>query len=532
MTRGYPRTLPALLDRTLSRFADRPALATPDGQISYRELDARSSALAATLVDQGMTATDPIAVLAPNTAGHVVADIAVYRCGAARVPVNPLHSPDEIRHVLADATVQTVVVHASERETVDALRDDVPSLERVVEIDDAGRTPDATTHATSETPTEASSTPVTDRGSRSSEVTPDDLAGLFYTGGTTGEPKGVRYTQRCLVENLKAHLVEFGFDGRDVGLVATPLAHSGGTFALAGLLGGGTVVLADGFDPASFAATIEREGVTWTFLVPTMLYRLVDHDPFDAEPFDSLARVLYGAAPIRPDRLRDAIERFGPVFQQFYGQTEVPNLVTTFGREEHRRAYERDDRERLASAGTPCLQVAVEIRDAETDAVVDAGVPGEVVVAAPYAFDGYHERPEATAATLDDGWVRTGDVGVLDDDGYLRLLDRQSAVIVTGGMNVYAQEVEGALGEHPAVVDVAVVGVPHAEWGEAVHAVVVTDEAVTQDALGEHVAGRLASYKQPKSVAFADDLPTTAHGKVDRDAVRERYWDDDDRRIG
>ncbi|MBV0926265.1 AMP-binding protein [Halomicroarcula limicola] len=361
---------------------------------------------------------------------------------------------------------------------------------------------------------------------------PEAIAGHFYTGGTTGEPKGVLYTHRCLVENLQAHLLEFGFAGDDVGLLTTPLSHSAGTFCLAALLGGGKVLIRDQFDPDEAAEIIEHAGVTWTFLVPTMIYRLLDADSLAAVNHSSLTRIIYGAAPMRTDRLKEGIERIGPVFHQFYGQTEVPNLITTFPPAEHAQAAEAGDLARLQSAGTPCLRATVEVRDADTDDPLPPGETGEIAVAAPYAFEEYFGRPETTAETRRDGWVYTGDIGRLDDAGYLTLVDRSSDVIVTGGMNVYGRSVEQVLREHPDVAEAIVVGVPDEEWGEAVHAVLVPAETTIDRESVETVADeRLAPYKKPKSYEIIESLPTTNLGKIDRSKIRERYWDDEARSI-
>jgi len=233
---------------------------------------------------------------------------------------------------------------------------------------------------------------------------------------------------------------------------------------LSALLAGGTVVLRRGFDETDFCTAVETHGVTWTFLVPTMLYRLLD-GPLAVHDVSSLENVIYGAAPIRPDRLREALDRLGPVLTQFYGQTEVPNLITTLDRRDHARVLEDGDDRLLRSAGQPCLLSEVKVVDPDTGEERGPDEPGELLVRAPYTFDGYFGLPEATDETLVDGWVQTGDVGRIDDEGYLYLLDRRNDVVVTGGMNVYTSEVERALGEHRAVGDVAVIGVPDEEWG-------------------------------------------------------------------
>ncbi|MCU4802458.1 AMP-binding protein [Halobacteria archaeon HArc-gm2] len=528
MDSGYPQTLPDVFARAFRKFADRTALADGVESVTFGDLDDRSARFATALADRGVDVGDRVGVLLPNEVLFPTVDLGVIRAGATRLPVNPEHTATELTYLLEDSEARTLVCGPAQLDAVVEAARSVAALETVVVAGDeeVASFPDADVewHRYGEFLADVPDlTTVPTPG-------PDDVAGHFYTGGTTSRPKGVHYSQQCLVENLQAVVTEFGFSGTDVGLLVPPLSHSAGTFCYAALLAGGTVHLRTGFDAGSLLETVDDERVTWTFLVPTMIYRLLDATP-DGLDHPSLERIIYGAAPMRVDRLREAIERFGPVFHQFYGQTEVPNLITSFPPREHEVAFAAGDDDRLASAGTPCLRATVEIRDEETDDALPPGEVGEVVVAAPYVFDGYHERPAETRETLRDGWVYTGDVGVVDEDGYLTLLDRASDVIVTGGMNVYSQAVEQVLRDHPAVDDAAVVGVPHEEWGEAVHAVVVTNDAVTIEELRSSAGERLASYKKPKSMTVVDSLPTTTLGKVDRSAVRERFWDDGDRSI-
>ena len=529
----FPKTLPALFSKAFARRPERTAVITDDGSLTYGELDRRSTALANALVDLGVEPEDRVATLLSNRLEGPIVDLAIFKAGAARLPINPTLSADELAYLLADSGATTVVCDADRTGDVDGLPTDGSPTTRIAVArssganDAAGSTSSEGWHALKvlEDAGDAESAPDV-------AVRPESIAGHFYTGGTTGKPKGVLYSHACLTVNFYAHLMELGFSDADTGLVSTPLSHSGGTFLLSGLLAGGTVVVQDGFDVDRTVAAIAAHDVTWTFLVPTMLYRLLDAG---VEPADvpALERVIYGAAPIQTDRLEEAIDRFGPVFVQFYGQTEVPNLITTLDRRDHELALEADDEELLRSAGRPCLLTDVRIVDLGTGEPVSAGERGEVTVRSPYAFEAYHERPEATETTLRDGWVWTGDVGRVDEDGYLYLLDRSSDVVVTGGLNVYTREVEEVLGDHPAVAEVAVIGVPHEEWGEAVHAVVVADEEADVDAaiLREYAGERLAGYKKPKAVEFVDALPETPLGKPDKDALRDRHWDDD-RRIG
>jgi len=523
-TRTNGQTLPSLLTAAFSRRPERIALRDEIGSLTYGELDRRSNALANALLEFGLEPEERVATILPNRLEAPIVDIATYKAGATRLPINPELSTTAIEYILSDAEPAVVVCDAARLDDVADLVDGLPTRPECVAVESAEPPACWRSAARLEDGAAADSPAVS--------VEPDAIAGHFYTGGTTGDPKGVCYTQSCLATNLLAHHADLGFSSTDTGLVATPISHSAGTFLLSALLAGGTVVLRRGFDETDFCTAVETHGVTWTFLVPTMLYRLLD-GPLAVHDVSSLENVIYGAAPIRPDRLREALDRLGPVLTQFYGQTEVPNLITTLDRRDHARVLEDGDDRLLRSAGQPCLLSEVKVVDPDTGEERGPDEPGELLVRAPYTFDGYFGLPEATDETLVDGWVQTGDVGRIDDEGYLYLLDRRNDVVVTGGMNVYTSEVERALGEHRAVGDVAVIGVPDEEWGEAVHAVVVPAEGqeIDVDDLLGFAGERLAGYKRPKSVNVFDALPTTPYGKIDREALRDRYWSDEDRRI-
>jgi fatty-acyl-CoA synthase/long-chain acyl-CoA synthetase len=433
---------------------------------------------------------------------------------------------DEFEYMLDDSGTETVICGPNFTETIASIRADLATIETVVGIEDAS--PEgfvAFKSLDGDRPEPPSQSPNT-----------DDVAGHYYTGGTTGKPKGVLHEQAGITTNVYAHLVELGITGDDTLLLMTPLPHSAGMFLWGALLSGATSVIRPGFDPDTALELIDQHAVTWTFMVPTMIYRLLDHPRLESADTSSLESLVYGAAPMTPARLREGLEAFGPVFLQFYGQTEVPNLITTFGKDEHRKAIETGHEERLSSAGYPCLMADVRIVDAETGNPadqLDVGESGEILATSPYTMTEYYERPEATAETVVDGWVRTGDIGRRDEDGYVYLLDRASDLIISGGMNVYSTEVEEALDEHDSVREVAVIGVPDDDWGEAVTAIVVPrGDSATEDDLLSFVDEELADYKKPKSVEFRESIPKTPYGKMDKKALREPYWEDEERDVG
>jgi len=278
----------------------------------------------------------------------------------------------------------------------------------------------------------------------------------------------------------------------------------------------------DGFDPLAVMQAIEARRITCTLLVPTMIYALLDHPRFAEFDLSSLECVYYGASSIIPARLKEAIARIGPVFFQFYGQSEAPMTVTVMRRSEH----DVDDELRLASCGRPVPWVRVSLRDDRGREVAD-GDPGEVCVQGSLLMSGYVNQPEETAKAIFDGWLRTGDIAVCDREGFLRIVDRKKDMIISGGFNVFAREVEDALNEHDGVAGCAVVGVPDAKWGEAVAAVVVrlagTD--VSEADLMAHVRKRKGAVQTPKLIKFVDTIPLSGLGKPDKNQVRDMFAD-------
>ena len=519
-------TLKDAFETSLRKYADRTALEAGDGSLTYRELDRRANAVAHALVAQGVGVGDRVALVMSNRLEYVIADLAIVKAGAAKLPLNDMLTADEFEFMLADSGTGTVICGPNFTETIASIQAALPAVETVIGIGDAS-------------PEEfiAFESMAGDRSDPPSQSpSPEDVAGHYYTGGTTGKPKGVLHEQAGLTTNVYAHIVELGITGDDTLLLMTPLPHSAGMFLWGALLNGATSVIRPGFEPATALELIDRHAVTWTFMVPTMIYRLLDHPTLASADTSSLESLVYGAAPMTPARLREGLEAFGPVFLQFYGQTEVPNLITTLGKAEHRNAVETGHTERLSSAGYPCLMADVRIVDSETGAPSDGlevGESGEILATAPYTMTEYYERPDATEETVVDGWVRTGDIGRLDEDGYVYLLDRASDLIISGGMNVYSTEVEEALDEHEAVREVAVIGVPHDDWGEAVTAIVVPhDGAVTEAEILSFADEALADYKKPKSVEFRESIPKTPYGKMDKRALREPYWEDEEREVG
>lgn len=517
MKAGAAPTVHALLSRALKRFAARDAIASGGCSYSYRELDEASSRFANALSDLGIVSGDAVALLLRNCVEFVVADLAILKLGAIKVPLNELIAPPDVAYMVAHSGARGLVVHASLAPLLSEIG--AGSLKARVVVEDceshlAGYTSFATLVS----------------GARSTNppapaLDPTDSALVIYTGGTTGRSKGVLHVHEALGINLLSHVVngEIGHDERM--LICSPLPHAAQLFVHAALTRGARVTILAKFDPDTVLETIERERITWAFFVPTMIYRLLDRLAERPRDTSSLRTILYGASPITKARLRQALDTFGPVFIQIYGQTEAPNFITTLSKEDH------FNDEYLTSCGQPVIFCDVAIRD-DTGREVEAGAVGEVTVRSSYTLARYHADPVRTADAFRGEWLRTGDIGYRSRTGHLFLVDRAKDMIISGGMNVYCTEVENVLQEIAGARQVMVVGVPDDDWGEAVVAFLVADPAsISIESVLAHCRKRLARYKVPKRVQFVDAIPLTAYGKPDKKVMRAHFWDEHGREI-
>ncbi|GAA4976471.1 AMP-binding protein [Pseudonocardia tropica] len=490
-----------LLD-ALAADRGREALLHRDRRITAGELVDSVHRLAHAL-DGRVEPGRVVALLAGNTPEAVVARCAVTLLGAGITQPHEGLSAAAQARIVDDVEAPLVLADADAASAAEPVLALVPGVD-VLWLGPHGADTDVTAEAAT-----ASTAPVRGR------ARPDAIEQIRHTGGTTGHPKGITYTfdhHRRGAELRRRG----GFGGGDAGsrlLVATPVAHVGGSLADRTLTGGGTVVLQDRFEPGAFLAALERERITHTFLLPPLIYRLLDHPDIDRTDTSSLRSLVYGGAPAAPRRIAQAVERFGPVLAQFYGQTEAGG-ISALSPEEHTRP------ELLETVGRPIPTTGISIRDAD-GAPVAPGGRGELWVRTGMEMDGYWKQPELTAATVVDGWVRTGDVARQDADGYLHLLDRVKDMIVVVGGHVYTSELEDLLMEHPAVRHAAVFGVPDDDGTETVHAAVVADfPAPSADELTGLVADRAGDMYVPRSIEFVGRIPLTGIGKTDKKALR------------
>ena len=364
--------------------------------------------------------------------------------------------------------------------------------------------------------------------------TDEHIAMLRFTGGTTGKGKCAMYS----IDNMMATR-DSGFISSDMSFTSTtrlvhvsPISHGTMMTFYPTFFAGGANLTMNVLDMEKWREVVETERVTHSFLVPTVLYRLLDLQQANPRDFSSLTTLVYGAAPMSPTKLGELVECFGQIFVQGYAATEAAMFISVLDKGAHRSGDDKAIKQ-LSSAGRPTPGVEIFVTD-ENGTQLPFGETGEIRIRCKGVIQGYYNNPEATATEFQDGAWKSGDLGYIDEDGYLYIVDRMKDMIISGGFNVYAVEVEAALASHPAVSMAAVVGVPHAEWGEAVHAEVVlrAGASVTAEELIALTKARLGGYKTPKTVVFVDQLPTSVVGKVLRRKVKEKYWQGSGRKVG
>lgn len=496
-----------VLANALNNGGDRPLLKRLDGPtLSVREVRDETSRYLQTLQGVGVGKGARVSLIASNIPEclHVTHALAIL--GAIYVPLHPMSGLADHLAVIADAKVNVLIFEAPVFEgRACEIAQGAPGI-RLLAIGRSANAQDIRDLAAQATPQKLAPQP----------VGPHDVIRLGYSGGTTGKPKAIPSVER--VGALTGLYMQAIWEWPQVPhiLSCAPLTHAGGAMFMPALLRGGTFLILPKFDPLQVLETIERERINCIMLVPTMIYALLDHPRFAEFDLSSLETVFYGASAMNPVRLREAIERVGPVFAQFYGQAEAPMVLTYFRKADH----DVNDLRRLASCGLPSPYVRLELLDAEMNPVAD-GEPGEICVQGPLVMEGYRDA-DLTADAFRGGWLHTGDVAVRDPDGFLRIVDRTKDMIVSGGFNIYPRDIETIMAEHPAVAEVAVIGVPHEKWGEAVMACVVLKPgmAATHDELVAPVAQRKGSYQAPKIVEFMAAIPQTPVGKPDKKALR------------
>jgi long-chain acyl-CoA synthetase len=516
LTQGLHRALQNHPDKTATIFGER--------RQSFQQLADRVARLAGALAGLGVNAGDRVAMLAQNSDRYIEYFQAVWWAGAVANPVNTRWSVQEIAYSLVDCDSRVLIVDDQHLPLVDRILAEAPCVRTVIHAGD-----------------QASPAGMLSFDALIREAGPaadamrsgDDLAAILYTGGTTGFPKGVMLSHANFWISSVARMAEMGGQPGSISLIATPLFHVGGAGRLVGQsIGGNTLVVLPSFTAESVLREVERCGVTDLMLVPTMLQMLLDHPSFERGKMATIRRISYGASPIALPLLERTLDLFpGVEFASAYGMTETAasvcgNPPANHGPDARSSGLVRS----VGRTGYGC-----EIRVVDSDGCeVPRGTVGEVIIRGGCVMLGYWNRPEETAAALRSGWLHTGDGGYIDHDGHLYIVDRIKDMIVTGGENVYSAEVENVLSRHPAVSVCAVIGIPSAQWGESVHAVVVLkpDMPGSEEELRAHCRSLIAGYKCPKTIEFRSAMPLSAAGKVVKAQLRKAYWLDSNRRVG
>jgi len=506
----------------LNRYNDEPCLYLGDKIASYADVRNSTSQLIQALQYKGLHSGKRIAVISANRP-EVLSNIAAMQlAGCIGTPLHPMGSLEDHAYVIGHAEIDALVFDA------DFFSPRAAELKkRFPELVCLGFGPNDVGEDYLDLAAGFSPAPLV-----APDIDPDAISSMTYTGGTTGKPKGVLSTYRATAYMSMVQMAEWEFPEELRMLIATPLSHAAAAFFVPVLQKGGAFYVMQGFSPDEFFDMVEQHKITATMLVPVMLYYLLDSERGKNADMSSMETIFYGASPMSPARLREGIERWGKIFYQFFGQSEAPMVVANMKRAEH----DLEHTERLSSCGRPAPWISLALLDDELNEVA-AGEAGEICVRAPLVMQGYKDMPEQTEEALAGGWLHTGDIGRLDEQGFLYIVDRKKDMVVTGGFNVFPREIEDVLSNHRAVGQVAVIGVPDEKWGEAVKAIVVLKagfdaSAALDKELASLVKEAKGSVHAPKSFDYVASIPVTAVGKPDKKALRNQYWGDSSRSVG
>lgn len=511
--------------RSADKFPEKTALITQNARMTYRSLNSRVNRLANRLLQAGLKKGDRVAVIFHNCSEFIEVYFACAKSGGVFVPINNLLKERELRQILEYIQPRFLIIDPEFEGVTKSLAVGMPFLESLYVLREDPEPPFS--------PYEGLI-----KGGVAHEpevtVTDDDIMSIFLTSGTTGLPKGAVRSHRQDVMNAMTGAIEMKLDYEDRAVILFPLYHVTFEDQLRYILMGNTIYIRKegAFDPKEVLEILSKEKITICQFVPTMVSAMLEEKDIESYDLSSLRLIPYAAAPMPVELLKRAMARFKCEFAQFYGQTETGPLTTLLRPRDHILEGSKEQLARLASSGRAVLDYEVRIIDKEGKDVA-SGEVGEIIVRSEASMNGYWNLPEETAETIRDGWIHTGDFGRFDDEKYVYIVDRKNDMIISGGKNIYPRELEEIIYAHPAVRDVAVIGVPDDYWGESVKAVVVLKDGMnaSEEEIISLCKENLASYKKPKSVEFRDELPRTSTGKIRKKDIREEYWEGKDRKV-
>ena len=492
-------------------FPDRTCIVYKNRTFTYSEINERANRLAWGLIERGFTKGSRVACLQYNCNQSFELFLAMWKAGIVMVPLNTRYSASQNIEMLKESGATALIFGAEFIGQIESIRKAVHGVsEYICHGDHNDKFMDYETILADSDPSEPDF-----------EFDEYDIYKIHYTSGTTGKPRGVLMTYRNRKEQISHVFMNADrlISKEDIFLHVAPLTHAAGYYSTPFYLKGAKHVILDKFDPSVLLKTIEKEKVTCTLLVPTMIVMLLEQENIGSYDLKSLARIFYGTAPMPTSKLREAVSVFGNIFRQNYGLTEAVQPLARLTPEEHVLDGDEQIARRLGSAGTRAIGVEIRIVDNENKDLPEGQI-GEILLRSPHISPGYLNLSEVTAETYKDGWLHTGDLGYLDHGGYLFIVDRKKDMIISGGFNIYSREVEIFLDSHPAVLESAVIGVPDVKWGEAVKAFIVVKKALEpprkQDMIDHCRSKGLSRYKVPKIITFIDSLPKNENGKISK----------------
>ncbi len=519
------------LMKALKFFPKKEAIVCGERRWTYQEFYDRVNRLSHYLKDLGVGKNDKVAILHPNCHYFLEAYYGITQIGAISVPINYRLSSGEIAFILQDSESKILIADPMFQKQVDPIRGEIKDIvgiiwtgEGKVNKESGDLNYEMVLHQTN-----FSALPET-------RITDDDIAQIYYTSGTTGRPKGVMLSHKNVNTHALGTIAELHLTDSDVWIHVAPLFHLADAWATWAITWvGGTHILIREFDAKIVLETIEREKVTLTNLIPTMLNLMVNHPEVGRFDYSSLRVLLSGGAPIAPEVVRKVVETFKCDYIQTYGMTETSPYLTLSILKDHLKKLSYEDQLRFKSkTGREFIGVELKVVNERGGEIKrDEKEVGEIIVKGDIVTKGYWKLPEETKKSIKDGWLYTGDMAVMDEEGYVTIVDRKKDMILTGGENVYSTEVENILYMHPATLECAVVGVPDQKWGEAVKGIVVLKpgQKATAEEIIQFCKDRIARYKAPKSIDFIDALPRTGSGKIHKKGLRDKYWEGYEKKV-
>jgi len=519
------------LTKALKLFPKKHAIVCGGKRWTYREFYERINRLSHSLKIFGIRKGDKVAILHPNCHIFLEAYYAIPQVEAISVPINYRLSPKEIAFILQDSESKILIADPMFKNQINPIRKEIRGIERILWTGEPKELNDSVDLNYEEVLQKAE-----DSALPEPFLNGEDIAQIYYTSGTTGRPKGVMLSHKNVTTHALGAIAEIHIVDQDIWIHVAPLFHLADAWATWAVTWvGGTHVLVKEFDAKVVLETIQREKVTLTNLIPTMLNLMVNHPDVAKFDYNSLRVLLSGGAPIAPEVVRKIVETFKCDYIQTYGMTETSPYLTVSILKEHLKNLSDENQLQFKSkTGREFISVALKVVNEQGKEVKnDEKEVGEIIVKGDIVTTGYWKLPEETRKSIKDGWLYTGDMAVIDEEGYVTIVDRKKDMILTGGENVYSTEVENVLYMHPAILECAVVGIPDQKWGEAVKGIVVLKpgQKTTEQEIIQFCKERMAHYKAPKFIDFIEALPRSGSGKIHKKGLRDKYWEGYEKKV-